>query len=153
MKILIAAIGKARPGSPELQLYADYVKRLSWKVECKEFDIRHSDDRTRNLKENEQLLAACKPYERLVALDESGKTLSSREFAQTLKGWQQQSVSSVAFIIGGSDGLLPDTLKAAQLVWSFGRVTWPHLLMRALLAEQLYRAHSIMAGHPYHRDG
>ena len=98
------------------------------------------------------LLDACKGYERIVALDESGKTLSSREFADTLKNWQQQGNSSFAFVIGGADGLSEAVLKKSHLAWSLGRVTWPHMLVRALLAEQLYRAHSILSRHPYHRD-
>lgn len=139
MKILIAAIGKAKP-SPELQLYNDYVKRLPWKVAVKE------------VKDAAGLIAACDGFDRIIALDESGKTLSSREFAEQLKHWQQQGNSSYAFIIGGADGLSEDVRKKAHLVWSFGRITWPHMLVRGLLAEQLYRAHSIITNHPYHRD-
>lgn len=151
MKILIAAIGKLK-ASPEHQLYLDYTKRLPWKVECREFDVRLDDARQRQQREGELLLEACKGYDRLIALDESGKTLSSREFARTLGNWQQEGLSSFAFVIGGSDGLDESVLRKAQLAWSFGRVTWPHLLVRPLLAEQLYRAHSLLIGHPYHRD-
>lgn len=140
MKLLIAAVGKARP-SPEQQLYHDYIKRLPWKVTLKEIDPKRP-----------ALLEACKGYDKLIALDESGKMLSSREFAGQLKTWQQQGHSSFAFIIGGADGLDKETRESAHLVWSLGKVTWPHMLVRALLAEQLYRAHSIISGHPYHRD-
>lgn len=150
MKILLAAIGRAK-ASPELQLFNDYVKRLPWQVECREFDIKHSDIIQRKVKEGEQLLAACKGYGRIIALDETGKQHSSREFALQLKDWQQQGHSSYAFIIGGSDGLDAPVLKSAHMLWSFGRVTWPHMLVRSLLAEQLYRAHTIMSGHPYHK--
>jgi 23S rRNA (pseudouridine1915-N3)-methyltransferase len=150
MKLLIAAIGKAK-ASPERELFDDYIRRLPWKIQCKEFDVKLSDAAQKKSRENDLLLEACKGYERLVALDESGKTFSSREFADTLKTWQQQGFSSLAFIIGGADGLEKSTLQKANLVWSFGRVTWPHMLMRALLAEQLYRAHSLMTNHPYHR--
>jgi 23S rRNA (pseudouridine1915-N3)-methyltransferase len=130
VKILIAAIGKAR-ASPEHQIYLDYTKRLPWKIECRE---------------------ACKGYDRLVTLDEGGKLLGSREFAQNLGSWQQEGFSSFAFVIGGSDGLSEAVLNKAQLRWSLGRVTWPHMLVRGLLAEQLYRAHTVLTGHPYHRD-
>ena len=87
-----------------------------------------------------------------IALDESGKTLSSREFADKISKWQQGGISSFAFIIGGADGLDDLVLKKAKVTWSFGRVTWPHLLVRALLAEQLYRAQTLISGHPYHRE-
>lgn len=151
MKLLIAAIGKAKP-SPEQQLYLDYTKRLPWKISVKEFQIKQDDSAKRMQREGEQLLAACVGYDHLVALDESGRQLSSREFAATLASWQQRGASSFAFVIGGSDGLSDEVLKKANLVWSLGKVTWPHMLVRALLAEQLYRAHSINSGHPYHRD-
>ncbi len=151
MKVMFAAIGKAK-ASPEHQLYLDYTKRLPWKIESREFDVKLENPSQRKTKEAEHLLAACKGYGRMVALDESGRPLSSREFADSLKNWQQQGYSSVAFVIGGADGLDDSILKQANLVWSLGRVTWPHMLVRALLAEQLYRAHSILTNHPYHRD-
>jgi 23S rRNA (pseudouridine1915-N3)-methyltransferase len=151
MRILIAAIGKAKAG-PQQQLFSDYVKRLPWKISCKEFDAKLEDPAKRKAREGELLLEACRGYEKLVALDESGSTLSSREFADTLKKWQQQGSSSFAFVIGGADGLDVPLLKKADLVWSLGRVTWPHMLVRGLLAEQLYRAHSLLTNHPYHRD-
>jgi 23S rRNA (pseudouridine1915-N3)-methyltransferase len=151
MKILIAAVGKLRAG-PEQQLYLDYTKRLPWKVTCREFDVRLQDAGQRRRREGELLLGASEGCHRLIALDESGKALSSREFAQTLGQWQQRGSSSFAFAIGGSDGLDETVLKKSALVWSLGRVTWPHMLVRGLLAEQLYRAHSLLAGHPYHRD-
>ncbi len=152
MKILIAAIGKAKISSPQQQLYLDYVKRIPWKIECREFDIKNSDAVQRKTKEAEALLSACSGYEYIIALDEKGADLSSREFSQNLGNWQKQGISSFAFIIGGADGLDESITKKARLVWSFGRVTWPHMLVRALLAEQLYRAHSVISGHPYHRD-
>ncbi len=151
MKILIAAIGKAK-SSPQQQLYADYVKRIPWKIECKEFESKLADTAQRKAKEAELLLGACAGYEHIIALDESGELLSSREFSTHLGKWQQQGLSSFAFVIGGADGLDASVLKKAKLVWSFGRVTWPHMLVRGMLAEQLYRAHSVISGHPYHRD-
>jgi 23S rRNA (pseudouridine1915-N3)-methyltransferase len=147
MKLLIAAIGKAR-ASPELQLYSDYIKRLPWKVECREFDVRPADVK----KEAEKLLTACAGYDRIIALDETGRQFTSPEFAKQLGSWQQQGHSSFAFIIGGADGLDASVRKAAHLTLSLGSFTWPHMLVRGLLAEQLYRAHTIITGHPYHRN-
>ncbi len=140
MKLLILAIGKAKANSPEQQLYLDYTKRLPWKVDLRE------------CKNDEEMLAAAKDYDKIIALDESGKTLSSQEFAGQIKNWQGQGNSSFAFIIGGADGLSAPAINAASLVWSFGRVTWPHMLVRCLLAEQLYRSYSIITNHPYHRS-
>ena len=151
MKILIAAIGKAK-NSPANQLYLEFVKRSSWKIVCKEFEVKNQNLIERKAKEAELLLAATIDYECIIALDESGKTLSSREFADKISKWQQGGISSFAFIIGGADGLDDLVLKKAKVTWSFGRVTWPHLLVRALLAEQLYRAQTLISGHPYHRE-
>ena len=147
MKILIAAIGKAKP-SPELQLYADYVKRLPWKITCQEFDVRPASKE----KEAEKLLAVCVGYSRIIALDEAGKQFTSPEFAKQISGFQQQGHSSFAFIIGGADGLSDSVRKSAHLIWSLGSLTWPHMLVRGLLAEQLYRSYSILNNHPYHRN-
>lgn len=151
MRLLIAAIGKAK-ASPELSITQDYVKRLPWKVDIKEHDVKLDDAAKRKIKEAELLLESCKGYDKLIALDEKGKQFTSREFADQLKSWQQQGASSFAFVIGGADGLDTALLKKAQLTWSLGKSTWPHMLVRAMLAEQLYRAQSIIAGHPYHRD-
>jgi len=147
MKLLIAAIGKLKP-SPELQLYNDYMKRLPWKIALGEFDVRPASKE----KEAEKLLAACRGYSRIIALDETGKQFSSPAFAKQLSTWQQQGHSSFAFVIGGADGLDASVLEASDLVWSLGALTWPHMLVRGLLAEQLYRSYSIITNHPYHRN-
>ncbi len=151
MKILIAAIGKAK-ASPEQELFRAYAKRLPWKLECVQLAAKLQDTSARKQREAELLLKACAGYDRIVALDENGQSLSSREFATTLGQWQQKGNSSFAFVIGGADGLDETLLKKAHLKWSLGRVTWPHMLVRAMLAEQLYRAHTLLTNHPYHRD-
>jgi 23S rRNA (pseudouridine1915-N3)-methyltransferase len=88
----------------------------------------------------------------LIALDENGRNLTSRALAARIGAWQRQGRSELAFLIGGPDGLDPALLERADLVLALGRMTWPHRLVRVLLAEQLYRAATILAGHPYHRD-
>lgn len=152
MKFLIAAIGKAKTDSPEMRLMAEYSKRISGKLAVKEFDIKHSDTSTRIAKESEALLGACKGYDKIIALDERGKDLGSRELANTIANWQQKGASSIAFIIGGADGLSDEVRKSAHLLLAFGRATWPHMMVRAMLTEQIYRAQTITDGHPYHRD-
>jgi 23S rRNA (pseudouridine1915-N3)-methyltransferase len=87
----------------------------------------------------------------VVALDERGQQLSSPDFAARLAGWRDAGRAGVAFMIGGADGLSPDLVAEADFTLSFGRMVWPHMLARVMLAEQLYRAASILAGAPYHR--
>ena len=88
----------------------------------------------------------------LIALDERGKSLSSRDFADRLGRWRDDGEDEIAFIIGGAGGLDKAILDRASLVLSLGPMTWPHQLARGLLLEQLYRGQQILAGHPYHRD-
>lgn len=88
----------------------------------------------------------------VIALDERGKQLDSRGFAAALGGFADDGRRDVAILIGGADGLDDESRALADLTVSFGRLTWPHLLARVMLAEQLYRAHTILTGHPYHRD-
>ena len=87
----------------------------------------------------------------LCVLDERGKTLSSPEFAQALAGWRDAGRQDAAFVIGGADGVDPSLRARAGLTLSFGRMVWPHMLVRVMMAEQLYRAATILAGSPYHR--
>lgn len=101
--------------------------------------------------EGTRLLAALRPGEHVAALDERGTQLSTRELAAWLKTRMQEG-ADLAFLIGGPDGLAPEVLGRSQLRWSLSRLTLPHALVRVLLSEQLYRAHSILSNHPYHRD-
>jgi len=102
-------------------------------------------------REGERLLAALRPGEHVAALDERGTQFSTRELAAWLRIRQQEG-EDLAFLIGGPDGLAPSVLERSQLKWSLSRLTLPHALVRVVLAEQLYRAQSILANHPYHRD-
>jgi 23S rRNA (pseudouridine1915-N3)-methyltransferase len=98
------------------------------------------------------ILEALPARARLIALDERGATWSSRDLADRLAAWRDQSVAELAFAIGGVDGLGAEVLDRADAILSLGAMTWPHLLVRSLLLEQLYRAQQILAGHPYHRE-
>jgi 23S rRNA (pseudouridine1915-N3)-methyltransferase len=98
------------------------------------------------------ILAALPADARLVALDERGAAWTSRQFADRLAGWRDGGAGALAFAIGGADGLGQAVIERADAVLSLGPMTWPHLLARSLLLEQLYRAQQILAGHPYHRD-
>ncbi len=90
---------------------------------------------------------------RTVVLDETGRDLGSEALAERLRGWRDDGVRETRFLVGAADGHDPATRAGADLLLGFGKATWPHMLVRAMLAEQLYRAGTIMAGHPYHRAG
>lgn len=144
-------MGKAKPG-PERDLYESYRARLPWRVDLKEIEIKKElAVAARKAREGEALLAAVPAGARMVALDERGRTETSDAFASRLGRWRDDGVRTVAFVIGGADGLDETVRRKADFVLSFGALTWPHMLVRAMLAEQVYRAQSILAGHPYHR--
>jgi 23S rRNA (pseudouridine1915-N3)-methyltransferase len=145
MKTVIAAIGKMKKNSPEALIIAGYAKRLS-----RDFEIREKDNST-PAAEAKFLLDSIAAGAKVVVLDERGELLSSPELAGRIGCWQTEGVASVYFLIGGADGHLPMVRERADLVLSFGRLTLPHMLMRAVLAEQIYRAETILKGHPYNR--
>jgi 23S rRNA (pseudouridine1915-N3)-methyltransferase len=159
MRIVVAAIGKAR-AVPEQALFDAYARRLARSgpagltLELVEAEERRklAGDALRKA-EAELLLARLPKDAMLVALDARGKPLASEAFANHLTRWRDEGVSDLAFVIGGADGLDPALLKRARFVLSLGVMTWPHLLVRAMLAEQIYRAQTILLGHPYHRGG
>ena len=151
MKLTIAAIGKARR-DPTATLYESYIKRIPWPVILRELEARGKFPADEALRREGDLLQKSLPPEaKLVALDARGEALGTEDFAATLAAWQDDGVRDVAFLIGGAEGLSPALCRRADLVLSFGPMIWPHLLARAMLAEQLYRAHCIMTNHPYHR--
>jgi 23S rRNA (pseudouridine1915-N3)-methyltransferase len=159
MKLRILAVGRARTG-PEAALIAEYQKRMHWPLIIEEVEERRPVSGAElKVREGALLQAAIdraatktggQPV--LVALDERGKTLGSRDFATRLKAWEEQGAPEILFLLGGADGLAPELRAQANFVLSLSQMTWPHLLARAMLVEQLYRAQQILAGHPYHRD-
>jgi len=152
VNILVAAVGKAKPGA-ERELFESYAARLPWRVDLKEIEIKkEAAVNVRRAREGEALLGAVPEGARIIALDERGKSETSEAFAKRLGRWRDDGVRGVAFLIGGADGLDESVRKRADATLSFGALTWPHMLVRALLAEQLYRAHTILTGHPYHRS-
>lgn len=151
VRIHLIAIGRARVG-PERALYEHYAARLSWPIELREIEPRGrmAPDQLK-AREAELLLGAIPNESKIVALDERGAELTSEALAERIGVWRDDGTGEIAFVIGGADGLDQSLRKRADLVLSLGRVTWPHLLVRGLIAEQLYRAQQILAGHPYHR--
>ena len=160
MRIRIAAIGKAARGGPESALCEDYLKRANQlgpklgfgKLDLSVFDTSRKQDAVLRMAEEAALLTAkLSPGAHLIELDEGGRSFTSEAFAAELVRLRVQGIPELAFAIGGPDGLAPELRKRAKTALAFGSQTWPHLLVRAMLAEQLYRAFSILSRHPYHR--
>ena len=157
MKLRVLAVGRTKDG-PEAALIAEYAKRLKGTLTIEEVEERRPSSGA-ELKAREAVLlqavlakGAKGGRQIVVAMDERGKNLGSRDFAGKLQGWQNQGVTEVTFVLGGADGLAPELRDSADLVLCLGQMTWPHLLARVMLVEQIYRAQQILAGHPYHRD-
>ena len=155
MKVQLCVVGRLRNG-PEKDLFADYIERFDkagrgmglGPVEVTEVE----DRRGGGMRGEAELLQRAIPGgARVMVLDERGKTLSSPQFARQLATWRDDGNAALAIVIGGADGLLPELRAQADFTLSFGRMVWPHMLARVMLAEQLYRAASILAGSPYHR--
>lgn len=152
MRIHVIAVGRARRG-PARELFEDYCGRLSWPVALKEVEEKRKlTAPERKAREGELLLAAIPGGATIVALDAGGRALGSTELAKRMGDWRDSGVSDLAFLVGGADGLAKPVTEKAGLVLSLGPMTWPHMLVRAMLAEQLFRAQSILTGHPYHRE-
>ena len=146
MKINIIAIGKCKKNSPEYELIEEYVKRSSWQINIKEKDNSNQAD------EAEFLTSSIKNGAKVIVLDERGQNMKSTELAGIVENWQLNGTSEICFLIGGADGHLQSTRDKADLILSFGKLTLPHMLMRAVLSEQIYRIQTIIAKHPYHRE-
>lgn len=153
MRLLIAAVGRLKKKTPEDVLIEGYVSKTRLSIEIKEVEEKKSLPPEQLKKAESELLLHQVPVgAKIVALDETGVLMTSREFAGRLKTWMDEGVPCVAFLIGGANGH-DDILKnKADLKVSFGRMTLPHMLARVVLVEQLYRAKTIIDNHPYHRD-
>ncbi|MEO7692182.1 MAG: 23S rRNA (pseudouridine(1915)-N(3))-methyltransferase RlmH [Sphingomonas sp.] len=140
--MLLHIVARGRIGrGPEAELVDRYMKRLTWPVRLTE------------LPDSGGKVPPVEGQTRIVMLDETGEMLGSRAFADRLGKWRDEGVRETRFLIGAADGFDDAERANADLLLSFGRATWPHLLARAMLAEQLWRAASILAKHPYHREG
>jgi 23S rRNA (pseudouridine1915-N3)-methyltransferase len=159
MQMTIAAIGRMKAG-PERDLAERYIdrvnkagRRLGLSLTVREFpESRAATPAGRKAQEAAAVLGALPPGAVLVALDEGGRNLDSRSFATRVSGWRDGGAGDLAFVIGGADGLGDGVLTAAELRLALSTMTWPHQLVRLMLAEQLYRTVTILTGHPYHRD-
>jgi len=151
MRIIIAAVGRLRAG-PMQEVLAEYLRRLTWPHAVREVEERRQmAPEALKRREGELLLQSLPKQARVIALDGRGKSLSSEAFARMIQDYREAGTGDLAFVIGGAEGLSEAVLAAAERRVAFGAMTWPHLLVRVMLAEQLYRAQSILTGHPYHR--
>ncbi len=155
MRVHLCAVGRLRPG-PEHALVEDYrtrFDRTGRALGLGPLGVTEVEDRRGGGMEAEAaLLRRAVPQGAVVVvLDERGVVLTSPDFADRLAGWRDAGRQDAAFLIGGADGLSPTLREAADLALSFGAMVWPHMLVRAMLAEQLYRAATILSGGPYHR--
>jgi 23S rRNA (pseudouridine1915-N3)-methyltransferase len=152
MRCHLIAVGRAKPG-PARDLFARYAARLAPPLTLTEIEEKRPlPDPVLKEREGELLRASLPKGALLVLLDERGKALSSEGFAEQLRVWRDGGVADLAFAIGGAAGHGPTARAQADFMLSLGPMTWPHMLVRGMLAEQLYRGFSILAGHPYHRD-
>ncbi len=160
MRVGIVAIGRMKQG-PERELCARYLERalatgrtlgLSSFTVTELSESRAANPAVRKAEEAKAIAAALPDAGMTVALDEHGKTMGSDDFAHRLARWRDDGRPAASFVIGGADGLDPAFVKTADLTLSFSPLTWPHQIVRIMLAEQLYRATTILTGHPYHRE-
>ena len=155
MKARLIAVGDRAPDWVAIG-YADYAKRLSFSLPLELVEIipglrgKHRDAARATADEGQRVLAAVPKGACIVLLDDKGRMHSSEQLAQRLEHWRGQG-RDLAFLIGGPEGHAPDVRAAANEAWSLGPLTLPHMLVRLLVAEQLYRATSILTNHPYHR--
>jgi 23S rRNA (pseudouridine1915-N3)-methyltransferase len=148
----LLAIGRAPAKAPEMEIFARYAKRIKPGLALVEFADGVGSPAEIKRREADLLLAALKPDEFMIALDQDGATPDSLELSRLLAGWTGQH-KKLVFCIGGAEGLDAAVLARSSAKLSLGRLTWPHMLVRPMLAEQIYRAQMILAGHPYHRAG
>lgn len=152
MRIRIVAVGRGKR-DPTAPLFERYVERLPWPIEVKEVEARGRSNAGERRDRERRLIGDAWPDGGLaIALDRRGESLTSEDFAARLREWRNRAVPEIVFLVGGADGLGDAVLKRADAVVSFGAMTWPHMLARVMLAEQLYRASTIHSGHPYHRS-
>lgn len=159
MRILVIAIGRLKQG-PERELaeryrerFDDIGRKLGFRgLEVHEIPESRARDAAARMAEEAAAISALIPDKSsIIALDERGETIDSAAFARHLGRWRDESVPTAVFLIGGADGLSPELRRKVKLSVAFGKATWPHQMVRFMLLEQVYRAATILSGHPYHR--
>ncbi len=151
MKIKIVSVGQFKNNKLKF-IFNDYVKKLPWKLELKE--IKQSKYKSQTLRKETDslnLLENIGKNELIICLDKSGAIMSTQNLTDYISECKNYNMN-ISFIIGGAEGISKDCLSRSEKTISFGKMTWPHLLVRVMLAEQLYRVSTIISNHPYHRN-
>lgn len=147
----IIAAGRLSNG-PFYDLCRDYAKRMAWSLTIHEIESKYKNSAQIQLDESKKILEKLSPHAYVIAMDERGKNMRSLDFANKIKELQNSGQNHMQFIIGGADGLTADIRNRVNMTLCFGQQTWPHMMVRVMLMEQIYRAQQILAGHPYHRE-
>ncbi|MCB9963858.1 MAG: 23S rRNA (pseudouridine(1915)-N(3))-methyltransferase RlmH [Rhodospirillales bacterium] len=147
----LITVGKLKKG-PLFDLQEEYQKRIRWPLTLHQIESRYSDPQNMNDDENRKIIDHLSPNSFVIVLDERGDGLRSLDFAETIQKMQNNGEEHLQFVIGGADGLNETVRDRAGFLLSFGRQTWPHMMARIMLLEQIYRAQQILSGHPYHRE-
>lgn len=152
MNIIIIAVGRIK-NCPENEIINTYIKRCPWNIKIIEVEEKRPLKGAQRMeREGDLLLNAVPDGSTIIALDERGKQMRSTDLAKKIEAWQDQGISNLVFLIGGADGFAEKVKSRANGLISLGTMTWPHMMVRAMLSEQLYRASTILSGHPYHKD-
>jgi 23S rRNA (pseudouridine1915-N3)-methyltransferase len=152
MKLIdLIVVGRLNKGAFH-ELCADYERRIQWTLKIYEIESKFKEPAKAQFDESEKILEKLDPHAFVICLDERGNGLKSLDFAKTFEKLQNTGVNHLQFIIGGADGLTDAVRDKAGFLLSFGQQTWPHMMARVMLMEQIYRAQQILAGHPYHRE-
>ena len=136
----------------ENEIVKNYQKRLKNKLIIKEYVSNYPSGDVRKKDESTKLLSMVPLKSKMILLDQKGENYSSEELANILSKWRNEGFNKASFIIGGADGVTEEVFKSVDKIISFGRMTWPHIMARLMLIEQIYRSETIEIGHPYHRN-
>ncbi len=151
-KIDVIVVGKVKKGS-WYDLIDDYVTRTKWELNVIEVESKFTDAKAQQSHEQRLILEKLDEDSFIIVMDERGDGLRSLDFAQTIQKIQSTGADKITFLIGGAEGFTDEIRNKANMMLSFGQQTWPHVMVRVMLLEQIYRAQQIIAGHPYHREG
>ena len=149
MKYIISAIGKTK--NQQVDLITDkYLKRIK-KIQIKQYEVKFNNEQKKIEEEGLKLINSTPPNGKLVLLDEQGENLTSPELAKIILSWRDNNIAYLNFAIGGAFGNGDEIKKRADKIIAFGKLTWPHQMVKMMIAEQIYRIETIIHGHPYHK--
>ena len=149
MKYIISTIGKIKSNDEDL-ITNKYIKRIK-NIELKQFEVKTKNKEKKINEEAEKLINSTPKNGKLILLDEAGENISSQDLSELILNWRNNNITSVNFAIGGAFGNGMRIKKTADKIIAFGKLTWPHKMVKMMIAEQIYRIETIIQGHPYHK--